>query len=70
VKNEEGIREAKQISEEEITHTPEKKNIGTLIIGHIGHAQHEILELLNRNAHNIPAEIVVIHQQQTPQYPV
>ena len=70
VKNEEGAREAKQISEEEITDTPAKKNIGVLVIGHVHHGKTAILELLNRNAHNIPAEIVMIEQQQAPQYPV
>ena len=70
VKNEIGQREAKILSEDEIQNTPETKNIGVLVIGHVGHTQADILRLLNRNNHNMPVDIVVIEQQQAPQYPI
>ena len=70
VKNEVGQREAKIIHEDELQNTPKKKNIGVLFIGHVGHTQADILWLLNRNNHNIPADIVVIKQEHAPQYPV
>jgi len=67
VKNEEGKREAQQITEQEIESDTSKKGTKVILVGHVGHTQTEIIELLNRHSEKINAEIVVI-EPQTPQY--
>jgi hypothetical protein len=67
IKNEEGQREVKQISEEEnITNEP-TKGMHCIIVGHIGHTQTKIIELLKKNTHHISAEVVMMHHEIPPE---
>ena len=66
IKNEEGQREVKQISEEDNTTNESTRKIQCIVVGHIGHTQMHILELLNKNTHHISAEVVMMHHEIPP----
>ncbi|MFA6255857.1 MAG: hypothetical protein WC606_01615 [Candidatus Absconditabacterales bacterium] len=61
IKNKEGQRAAKELQDSELEDMKEKKEIGVIIIGHIGHTQAQIIEILNRhNVQTLQGEIIMI----------
>ncbi len=65
--NEEDKWVAQQISEHNDHEHIFKQKIWVMIIGHIGHTQTEIIELLNRQGNKIDAEVIIV-QTEIPEH--